>query len=107
MELGDVRRLAQNGLAAFPPGKLGELGIWLRDFGSATGDARYYALSDLVLDLTHPFSGNRGLPVAITASVDSELEKGIPAILDADDPSFASSLARQLHEYITQLVRNG
>jgi hypothetical protein len=99
--------LARDGLAAFPPSAFPELGNWLRDFGVATGDARYYALSDLVHDLAHPFSGGRGVPVAVTASVDDEIRAGIPEVLDAEDSSFAASQAHNLHAKVTQIVREG
>lgn len=106
MDVADIRRLASAGVAAFPPAKLEDAAAWLRDYGVATGDARYFALSDLVSDLAQPFAGGRGVPVGVVASADELLSSALPDVLDHADAALASTLARQLHADLVALFRD-
>lgn len=106
MDLGDIRRLADSGIAAFPPTSLESAAEWLRDYGEATGDARYMSLSATLGMIWSAFEDNsEQMWTATVEALDDQLAEGINEVLDQVAAKDASPLARRLRESVAAILR--
>lgn len=108
VDLADIRSLADRGIAAFPPSRLGEAAAWLNDFGAATGEARYLVLGSTLSMVHESFEEAGGQMLTATVeTLDVQLRETIPTNLDAEDIGFASVCARNLHEAVARTIQAG
>jgi hypothetical protein len=106
MDIEDVRRLARDGTAAFPPDRLATAADWLYDFSEATGDARYSSLARTLATIGESFDGQSERMLADTVEEIDEALKAIPEVLNIATPADAALLARRLREQVAQILRN-
>lgn len=104
MDRSELLRLAEGGLAAFPPDGLGSLAEWTRDYCWASGAVAYCILHDLFEVLVDAFEG----PVlSSTASeVDVVLRRDLRAIVEAEDPDVARTVALSLRSDVMEALRS-
>lgn len=103
MNRESLRRLADSGLAALPPDGLVDLAAWCRDWCEATGDGRYGIVGETLDVLSRWFEEHDkygGVPTELVGELDALLERELPSILDAEDPSSAAILSRGLREAV-------
>lgn len=99
MDQSSLQRLADDGLAAFPPDRLPEAAGWCWEFGAATGDARWCLLARTLDRLAAPFTdGNGALPSELTSQIDSVLRDLLPDVLYAPTAVEGASLAQLLDD---------
>lgn len=99
MDRFSLRRLADDGLRAFPPDRLPDAAAWCWEFGAATGDARWCLLSRTLDKLAAPFADSNGaLPVEMTAQIDVVLRDLLPDVLNAPTAAEGASLAQLLDD---------
>lgn len=102
-----LRRLADDGLARFPPARLHEAAEWCWEFGAATGDARWCLLSRTLARLAAPFVDSIGaLPSELVDQIDAVLREQLPDVLSATSAVEGASLARLLDESLPWDVRH-
>jgi hypothetical protein len=84
-----LQRLADVGIAAFPPGQMDELAVWCWDYGIATGDARWCALWRLIAELVSAWGKDMelGVPPPLVDRWDQLLTKNIPEALALPSPA--------------------
>jgi hypothetical protein len=105
MDQGDLRRLAERGLVAFPLDNLETLVDWLQDISEATGDARYSSLAVTLSAVQDWHDVQSGQMLTDTLEkLDEALAKTIPEILDTAAAADAASLARGLRENVQQIL---
>jgi hypothetical protein len=100
----DLSRLAERGVAAFPPANLSTLAEWCWDFGESSGDARYCSLWRTLSMVAAPFDQDDALSSAVVARIDSVLRTSLPDVLTADSAADGSLLARALRERLLDAV---
>jgi hypothetical protein len=100
MDEGSLRRLADEGVAAFPPTALGDLVEWCWSFGEETGNARYLSLSQALKLIDDLFADCGACPTASVDSLSRLLRTWLPAILDAVDPADGTAFARLLRQQL-------
>jgi hypothetical protein len=106
VDISDIERLVESGIAAFPPSQLSEAASWLTDFGNASGEARYLTLASTLSMIYAAFEDNGGQMFTDTVeAVDAELKEAIPTILSTGDIAFASSKAQQLRDAVALLIQ--
>src|SRR5690349_2206264 len=93
-------RLANAGIAAYPPSQLRLLADWCWDHGEATGDARYCSLWRLLDVIAEMFEEHGAVSSDLIASIDASLEANIPRVLQAAPPASGAQLARELRQEI-------
>src|SRR5215217_1232461 len=81
VDQASLRRLAEQGLAPFPPAAIGSLADWCWDMGETTGDARYCSLWRALSWIGDLFDDTCGVPTAAVERLDMTLREWIPAIL--------------------------
>lgn len=97
MDLQSLARLADEGIASFPPYALSDLSEWCWDYCEATGDARYCSLSSAIHAIANLFDGGRGQPsTTLVSRIDDLLREAIPDVLSADTQDHGSQLSRIL-----------
>lgn len=104
MDSQSLLRLADKGLAAYPPAELSTLADWCWDIGESTGDARYSSLwrsLDLISDL---FAEHGALPTGMVARLDEALHYWMPKIIGAADASEGSQFARLMREDLARAI---
>jgi hypothetical protein len=87
------RRLAEHGLAAFPPSRLSEEAEECWAHGVATGDARWCILARTLARLAAPFDEDGQLSKNRVEQLDRGLRTLLPDVLDAPGAVEGSSLA--------------
>jgi hypothetical protein len=97
-----LRRIASEGLGAFPPAALSHAADAARDFCWASGDVRFCVLSDLLLVLDELWEG----PVesALVDQIDRILAEELPAILHHADPDTGRVLALACRTRVIALI---
>lgn len=103
MDLSTLQNLATNGFSAVRADQLGDLAIWCRDYSEATGDARFAAVAQGLLELSewwseHDESG--GIPVPLRDDIEAVIKNRLPDVLAAESPRDAGPLARIFREEI-------
>jgi hypothetical protein len=97
-----LRRLAADGVAAFPPSGLTTLADWCWDYGEATGDARYCSLWRTFTAIAAAFEDLEAVDSSAVTRIDHLLRSEIPEILDAPDAAEAAGIARRLREGVQE-----
>lgn len=92
-----MRRLAKEGLGAFPPARLGDLSQWCEEYCWATGHVAYCVLSSLFSVLFQAWK--YPIPEDVEEAMSGILRKQLPAILDSDDET-ARVVALALREEV-------
>lgn len=103
MDRNSLLRLANDGIARFPPADLQTLADWCWDYGEATGDARYCSLWRCLDLLAERFAQFEALAAEDVSFYDGLLRACMADILDASESALAASLARQLREQMFEV----
>src|SRR5579883_325487 len=106
MDHSSLRRLADEGIAAFPPLALPDLAAWCWDIGETTGDARYCSLSRSIGQIEELFEPVEAVPQNLVRHLDGLLARTVGDILQADSAEAGSILARSLREDISLTIAN-
>ncbi len=99
-----LRRLAQQGVAG--GSDLRDVSTWCRDYGEATGDARYSSLGDTFRSISEWMTENDeagGVPATLMGEVNQLIRTWLPDILDAS-PSDGAVTARVLREEVSRCL---
>jgi hypothetical protein len=94
----ELLRLAEDGLAAFPPVRLSDLSIDCRQFAEATASARMFVLADVVGLLASAWEPHGAVPVKIRERLDLLLSVRMLSILTEEDEHAAVSPATSFRE---------
>lgn len=86
MDQHSLLRLADEGLADFPPGRFSEAADWCWEWGAATGDARWCLLWRLLQDLAALFDEHEAVPAATVERVDRAMRLHLRTVLTAASP---------------------
>ena len=97
-------RLADSGIAAFPPVELHHLADWCWDFGESTGDARYSSLARSIYIIADLFDLNGAAETATVRQLDTVLNRSIGEILEAESAELGAHLARTMRESIGRIA---
>jgi hypothetical protein len=99
-----LRRLADEGLSAFPPSGLIDIANWCWEYGEATADARYCILWRILKSIAEPFEDNGALSVVTVAQIDTVLHCYIPIIVDARSIQTGVHLVRLMKDELAASV---
>jgi hypothetical protein len=105
----DLLRLAEGGLAAYPPNKIADLVSSCRDLCRAIPDARYCILADALKIVADWFEQRDGYGGVCTSSV-TELNgafQRLPLIVDETEPGAAAAFASDLQAEVSLIVGRG
>jgi hypothetical protein len=105
----DLLRLAEGGLAAYPPDKIADLVNSCRDFCRAIPDARYCVLADALKIVADWFEERDRYGGVFTSSV-TELNgalQRLPLIVDETEPGAAVAIASDLQAEVSLIVERG
>jgi hypothetical protein len=105
----ELLRLADEGLAAYPPAKLSDLCIWCADTCKALPDVRYCVLSDGLRIIADWFGERDGYGGVLTSSVDelNVVLRRVRAVVEEQEPAVAVALASDLQAEISLIVERG
>lgn len=103
MDLSFLHRLAEGGLAAFPPSQLRDAAVECWDWGVATGDSRWCILSRTLAELATPFD-DEGMSSALLRDLDRVLASLLPDLIDAENARDGASIAQLLYDQMKQEV---
>jgi hypothetical protein len=98
VDRASLLRLAEQGVAAFPPAAIGSLADWCWDMGETTGEARYCSLWRTLSWIGDLFDDSGGVLTEAVECFDRTLREWIPAILDATAPAEGSHFGRLMRE---------
>lgn len=101
MNHDQLLRIAEHGIAAFPPAGLHDLADWCWDLGEATGDARYSSLSRSFEIIAELFDLNKVAESTTVKRLDILLNRHMCEILSAESAEVGAHLARAMREAIT------
>lgn len=106
MDQHSLRRLADEGLAAFPPHGLRTAADHCWDVCETTGDARYCSLWRTLDLLALPFEDEGGPSPAVDVidRIDDVLRGQLRGVLDAPSAEAGSLLGRRLREDVLDAV---
>lgn len=104
MDQYSLLRLAEEGLAAFPPARLGDAADWCWQHGAATGDARWCLLSRTLALLAVPFDDGEGLLSQTMTAADEVLRRHLSDVVLAAEAIEGSGLATLLDEELWRAV---
>jgi hypothetical protein len=104
MDHQSLRRLADDGLAAYPPVDITTLADWCWEYGEATGDARYSSLWRALRSIVCSFEDTDALPTLTVMRIDALLRESVPDIVDAESPEAGAQLARRMREDLLTIL---
>ncbi len=106
LDKAELIRLAGQGVAAFPPGRLRDAADYCWDQCEATGDARHCVLW-VGLDLiARRFEDDDHLATRAVVKVDEALRRHLTDVLDAATALEGTLLARTLRDEIVSALRD-
>lgn len=108
MSQQQLRRLAEDGLAALPPSELGPLAVWCWEWCEATGDGRYCILSRLLKGIDDSFGDadeDGGVTQDFADRIDAVLARELPGVLDAESAEIGTAVARTLRDDLAREFR--
>ena len=98
MDQASLYRLAEQGLARFPPTALNSLADYCWDRSEATGDARYSSLWRTIAWINDLFDDYGGLPTDLVNNLDGILRARLAGVLEAGSPEEGAHLGRLMRE---------
>lgn len=96
MGIGELSRLSEGGLAAFPPTALTDAATWARQFCWASGDVRYCIISETLFRIDRWWDFDTPY-LETVRRLDVVLKDLLRASLIESDPETARYLALALH----------
>lgn len=104
MANSELLRLAEGGLAAFPPAHLGELATACRESGTARASARLLVLADAIGLLASAWEPHEAVPSVAIPALDRLVKERLPAVLAEPAEEAAVSLAASLREDVALIL---
>jgi hypothetical protein len=107
MDLETLRGFSTEVFGAVPGDQLTDLHVWCRDYGEATGDARFLSVGDTIRSIDDWWNENEergGVPTQLLEQIATVIRTLLPSILDLKDPADAAPLARALREAVQELL---
>lgn len=107
MAKSELLRLAESGLAAFPPSGLGELATECRESAEAIASARLFVLAGVVELLAAAWEPFDAVSVDVRERLDALLSTRLPLILSEEDERAAVSLATSMCDDVSLVLTRG
>jgi hypothetical protein len=103
----ELLRLAENGIAAYPPDAFGELATQCRQSAEATASPRFFVLAGAVEMMATAWEQFEAVNVGIQERLDVLLATRLPLILSEPDENAATSLATAMREDMSLVFTQG
>ena len=104
MDEASLLRLAEDGLAPFPPSSLPDLAQWCRDRTASTGDGRWSVVAECLTRISQPFEEDGQLSTAVLEALDRVLSVWLPDVVHAASAEAGALLASSMREALEEVT---